>query len=302
MKLKTIKTHQQELELLDELGFSTNPLNKKVDSIQEVWQYFLEIQKQKDSLNYQIDGMVVKLNDLELTDKAGVVGKTKRAWSAIKFPSQEAITKIIGITWQVGRTGKLTPVAELKPTLLQGTVVKRATLHNYKEVLEAGLTIEDTLVIQKAGDIIPEVVKILTNLRPENSIKFSLPEVCPSCGTRLVLSKTKVDAICTNTGNCKSQIRQRLSYYCQRNIANISGLSKQIINKFITEFAIKDIADIYDLPYKQIFELEGFSDKSVENLKKSIDKARQIPDYKFLAGLGIEGLGLETAKLICKLI
>ena len=154
----------------------------------------------------------------------------------------------------------------------------------------------------KCADLIFFVHLLLFDNWLHFSIKFGLPEVCPSCGTRLVLSKTKVDAICTNTGNCKSQIRQRLSYYCQRNIANISGLSKQIINKFITEFAIKDIADIYDLPYKQIFELEGFSDKSVENLKKSIDKAREIPDYKFLAGLGIEGLGLETAKLICKLI
>lgn len=154
-------THQDELDFLTKMGFAINPLNKPVTDINQVWQFALDIEKQRSGLNYPIDGVVLKLNDNELQNSLGVIGKTPRGWCAIKFQPEEVVTKILGITWQVGRTGKLTPVAELEPTELQGSIVKRATLHNYKEVVDKNLEPNDMVVIRKAGDIIPEVVKVI---------------------------------------------------------------------------------------------------------------------------------------------
>jgi DNA ligase (NAD+) len=154
-------THQDELNFLSQMGFAINPLNKATANINEAWNFAADIEKQRSDLNYPIDGLVLKLNDNQLQHNLGVIGKTPRGWCAIKFAPQEVVTKVLGITWQVGRTGKLTPVAELEPIELQGTIVKRATLHNYKEVIEKNLEPNDLVVIRKAGDIIPEVVKVI---------------------------------------------------------------------------------------------------------------------------------------------
>lgn len=294
------KTHQEELDILQKLGFPVNPYNQSLDSLEKIWQLRQKLTTQKDSLNYPVDGLVVKLNDNELTEKLGIIGKTPRSWCAIKFESTEVATKILGVSWQLGRTGKITPVAELEPVLLAGTTVKRATLHNYKEFLEKDLHQKDTLVIHKAGEIIPEVVKILENLRLPESSKFDSPKNCPSCQTELQISRTDVDLFCPNTQNCPEQILLRLSYFCQRNIANLTGLSQKTIEKFIKEFGVQDIYDLYKLPYSKIAKMEGFGQKSVENLQDSVEKAKKLRDYKFLAGLGLEGLGPEVAKLICQ--
>jgi DNA ligase (NAD+) len=154
-------THQDELDFLTKNGFVINPLNKEINNLNQAWEYSQQITSQRVDLNYPIDGLVVKLNDNSLHESIGVIGKTPRGWCAIKFAPEEVATKVLGITWQVGRTGKLTPVAELEPIELQGTIVKRATLHNYKEVLEKNIEFGDLVVIRKAGDIIPEVVKII---------------------------------------------------------------------------------------------------------------------------------------------
>jgi DNA ligase (NAD+) len=154
-------THQDELNFLTKMSFAINPLNQQVTDILQAWSFAAEIEKQRADLNYPIDGVVLKLNDNALQQNLGVIGKTPRGWCAIKFSPEEVVTKILGITWQVGRTGKVTPVAELEPIELQGTTVKRATLHNYKEVLEKNLELGDMVVIRKAGDIIPEVVKVI---------------------------------------------------------------------------------------------------------------------------------------------
>ena len=155
------ETHLQELEYLQHLGFATNPLNKTITGVENVWNYAQEIQAQREKLPYQIDGVVVKLNDNILKDRLGVVGKTPRGWAAIKFPPDEVTTKLLGLSWQVGRSGKVTPVADLEPVQLQGTTVKRASLHNYKQVIEMNLCVGDYVVIRKAGDIIPEVIKVV---------------------------------------------------------------------------------------------------------------------------------------------
>jgi DNA ligase (NAD+) len=258
----------------------------------------MEIKEQKEDLNYPIDGLVIKLNDNNLTEELGVVGKTPRGWSAIKFAADEVTTKLLEVVWQVGRTGKVTPVAELEPVELNGTTVKRATLHNYKEFVEKNLVKDDTLVIRKAGEIIPEVVQVLQNLKPQNPIFLQAPTHCPSCDSQLVKSETEVDLVCQNSQNCPDQVLGRLTYYTQRNLGNITGLSDKILEKFYKLYGVRDIPDLYNLPYSQIRELEGFGEKSVQNIQQSVQNSKKIPAHKFLAGLGIEGVGVEVAKLI----
>lgn len=293
--------HEQELLELSRLGFATNPLNKLVHSVEEAWEYASTIHSKKDELLYEIDGVVIKAKDNRVVAAGGVVGKTPRVWAAIKFAGEEAATKIIGLTWQVGRTGKVTPVADLEPTLLVGTTVKRATLHNYKEVLESDIRIGDTVVIHKAGDIIPEIKQILTNLRPPQAKHPVIPKTCPVCHTDLTLTTTGVDLQCMNE-SCKAQILGRLAYFTQRSIANITGLSEKTLEKFIEMYDVHDIDDLYKLPFEKIFELEGFGQKSVENLKASIKKSKTMSLVRFFAGLGIDGVGLEVAQLILNTI
>jgi DNA ligase (NAD+) len=294
----TFEFHDQELDFLKKQGFQVNPLNTEQHSIADVWLESKKIHLQKDSLNYPIDGLVVKLNNNTLVEELGVVGKTHRAWSAIKFPADEVTTKITAITWQVGRTGRVTPVAELEAVQLGGTTVQRATLHNAKEVEEKDLHQDDTVIIRKAGEIIPEVVQVLVNIRSKKAQTFPLPIACPSCQTALVRTETDIDLWCSNTYGCNAQIAGRLTYFCQRNIGNISGLSDKIIQKLIADFQIKDIPDLYNLPWAEIEQMEGFGKKSVEKLQLAIEKSKTIEDYKLLAGFAIPGIGPEVAKLI----
>jgi DNA ligase (NAD+) len=293
------KKHSEELSFLSSLGFATNPFNKKVKSLEQVWEYANEINQKRDSLNYPIDGLVVKIDDNILASKLGVVGKTPRAWCAIKFPAIEVTTTLNAITWQVGRTGKVTPVAELQPVSLAQTIVKRATLHNYKEMKSLNLYKNDTLVIRKAGDIIPEVLQVIDNLR-ESKIKFQPPKNCPICCSTLVETDTGIDIFCKNSDGCSAQVIGRLSYYTKRNLANIVGLSDKIIERFIKEYNIKDVPDLYNLPFDKISLLEGFGSKSVQNLKDSIESSRSISANKFLAALGIDSVGPEVANIIVK--
>jgi len=322
-KVSNFATHTEELEFLSSQGFATNPLNSSVNSIKDAWAKSQEISVKRRQMPFQIDGLVIKLNDNNLVKKLGIVGKTPRGWCAIKFAAQEVTTKVVDIAWQVGRTGKITPVANLEPVELDGTTVKRATLHNAKEVVEKNILPKDVVVIRKAGDIIPEVLQILYHLRegfnPENQEEKQensenqqekiipefklinsnlLPKTCPSCGQNLVASKTEVDLFCPNTNDCPAQIMLRLSYFTSRGLADISGLSDKLIEKFVTDFKVKDIPDLYDLPWDGIIQTDGFGEKLVQNLQKSIQKSKQIDDYIFLASLGIEGIGKEVAKLI----
>jgi DNA ligase (NAD+) len=294
--------HNDEITNLVQLGFAINPLNKIFNNIQDAYKYSEYISVEREKLNYPIDGSVIKLNNNDEVNTLGIVGKTPRAWCAIKFSPDEVTTILTNITYQVGRTGKITPVAELEAVLLQGTTVKRASLHNYKEVLDYDIHYNDTVIVRKAGDIIPEIVKLLPALRQPNTNTIPLPIHCPSCNTELTLSTTGIDLMCDNRTHCPEQIKFRLSYFCSRNIANITGLSDKTLEKFVSEYNIRTIADIYSLDFTKITDLEGFGSKSVENLTTSIDKAKQLQDYKFITGLSIEGIGIENSKLIANLI
>lgn len=297
-----LKKHTDKLRFLEEQGFAINPLNSYSNNINEVWEISKKLSNNRSKLHYGIDGLVVKVNELDFHRFAGIVGKTPRAHCAIKFPAEEAVTKVTHLVWQVGRTGKITPVVEFEPTPIAGTTVRRATLHNYKEFEDSNLHLSDTLVIRKAGDIIPEVVSILSNIRPKNALKLSSPSHCPECNTEVIISKTGVDLYCPNTTNCDAQVKGRLTYYAQRSIANITGLSEKQIEKFVEEYDIQDIYDLYTLPFDAIQTMEGYGEKSVSLLKESIQSARKIKDKKFLAGLSIEGVGIEVAQLILQTI
>jgi DNA ligase (NAD+) len=304
------RNHNDEIDFLKQQGFATNPFNSEAETLEEAWKSFEELGIKRAGLQYPIDGLVIKLNDNEISTAVGVVGKTPRTWSALKYAAEEVTTRLLDISWQVGRTGKVTPVADLEPVELAGTTVKRASLHNYKEVLDRDLHFLDTLVVRKAGDIIPEVVEVLVNLRKkpdgikhghfDENGKLEIPTSCPSCKTVLKTSKTGVDLFCPNGDECKEQIILRLSYFCQRNMANITGLSDKILERFIKEFGVHDIYDIYTLPFDKIATLDGFGEKSASNLKKSLENAMEFEDWKFLAALGIDGVGPEVAKLICE--
>jgi len=295
----TYADHEEELAALQALGFAINPLNKTVATLEEAYEYAQDINEQKADLPYGIDGVVIKLKNNTLSSALGVVGKTPRGWAAIKFAGEDVTTQVVGISWQGGRTGKVTPVVDLEPVELVGTTVKRATLHNRKEVIDSDLHLGDTVVIHKAGDIIPEVKSVLINLRPAKAKTLDIPTHCPSCGTKLELTDTEVDLVCHNL-HCPAQIIARLTYFAQRSVANIQGLSEKNIEKFYELFGVEDIADLYDLPFDKIFELEGFGQKSVENLKTSLDNARRLSLVRFFAGLGIDGVGPEIAELIIR--
>lgn len=291
-------THEEELLFLEKNGFNTSPGWTKVNNLKEAWVNSQKIKDSRDQYEFGIDGAVIKINDNSIVEKAGIVGKAPRGLAAVKFPAEEVVTKLISIDWQVGRTGKLTPVANLESRIIAQTNVSRATFHNYKEVFESDLHIGDSLIVRKAGDIIPEVVQVLENLREDNAKAITAPTTCPSCSTELLKSETGVDLYCPNTDNCRTQIILRLSYYAQRSIANINGLSEKIIEKLVDELGVKDVQDLYKLDYDKIFIMEGFGKKSVDNLKESIKQSRTIEAHKFLAGFGVEGIGPEVAKLI----
>jgi DNA ligase (NAD+) len=296
-----INKHSIEISKLKELGFAINPLNKMFFDLESSFNYAKDISFQREELNFPIDGAVIKVDDNILFEQLGVVGKTPRGWSAIKFPPKEIVTRIKEIKYQVGRTGKITPVAELEEVELQGTVVKRATLHNAAEVVNLGLVEFDSVIVRKAGDIIPEIVVVLENLRKKDAMKFSLPKLCPSCKSILVNSSTNVD-LCCNNPVCYDQVKLKLAYFASRQLADINGLSEKTIEKLINEFSIKSISDLYDLPFDEIQKLEGFGLKSITNLQESIDKSRMIDDYKLISGLSIEGIGIENARIIASLI
>jgi DNA ligase (NAD+) len=294
--------HSEEIEHLITLGFTTNPLNKLFNNIEEAFNYSSTISLERNSLNYPIDGSVIKLNNNYEVNNLGVIGKTNRAWCAFKFEPQEVTTKVVDVTFQVGRTGKITPVAELNDVLIQGTVVRRATLHNIKELINYDLHIQDTVVVRKAGDIIPEIVSILPNLRLFGAKKIIPPKNCPSCSSTLEISDTLVDLVCMNRYECKEQINLRLSYYASKQIANITGLSDKTLKKLSLIFSLKKFSDLYDMNYQTISQLDNFGQKSADKLSVSIAKSSSIDDYRILAGLSIDGIGIENAKLIANII
>ncbi|RJQ30691.1 NAD-dependent DNA ligase LigA [Candidatus Parcubacteria bacterium] len=293
------ETQEKELGVLKESGFKVNKNHKYCGNIDAVIAYWKDWQKKKDKEDFWIDGVVVKLNNRDWQERLGYTGKSPRFAIAFKFPAEQAATIVEDVTVQVGRAGTLTPVAQLKPTPVAGSVISRATLHNYNQIQKLGLKIGDTVIIQKAGDVIPEVVQVLKELRTGKEKDFQMPKVCPMCGGPLVQEAGSPIIRCANK-NCSIRLRRQLYYFTSKKAMNVEGLGPKILDALLDNGLIRDAADIYDLKEGDIEPLERFGEKSAKNLISSINLRRKISLSRFLTALGIEHVGEETAELLAE--
>lgn len=291
------QTQNRELELLKNLGFRVNRYYQYCRDIEEVIKFWEEWQQKKNSQPYWIDGIVAKVNRRDWQDKLGYTGKAPRWALAGKFPALRATTLVEDIQVQVGRTGALTPVAHLKPVLLAGSLVSRATLHNEDEVERLDVRVGDTVVVQKAGDVIPDIVEVLKKLRTDKEQKFKMPKKCPICGSQVVRHKGEAATYCTNK-KCFAQEKEKLIHFVCKKAFNIEGLGEKIVEKLMTEGLIKDSADIFNLTLDDLKPLERFAEKSAQNLVSAIEASKNITLAKFIYALGIRHVGEETALLL----
>ena len=301
------KKQSDYLKKLDEWGFKTNPLNKTISGIKNLFKNYNEVEKQRANLDFDIDGIVYKINDFELQKRLGNVANAPRWAIAHKFSSNKAISIILDIDIQIGRTGALTPVAKIKPINIGGVLVSNATLHNEDEIVRKDIRIGDTVTVERAGDVIPHILSVEISKRPKKSAKFIFPNKCPSCGSKTVKEFNKVtkkiDAVrrCSSEGYyCNKITIEKLKHFVSKEAFNVDGLGKKIIEEFWKLKLIKFPQDIFNLDYKKIEKLEGWGRVSVENLKYSINQKKNISLERFIYALGIRHIGLENAKLLSK--
>jgi len=288
------QTHEEKHKALEEFGFKTNKHNKYCKNLEEVVRFREHWIKQREKLNYEIDGVVVLVNNNKIFEKLGVVGKAPRGAIAFKLPQVQATTKVLDIKLQIGRTGAVTPVAVLEPVQVSGITIARATLHNEDEIKRLGLKIGDTVIVGRAGDVIPEIVKVLAELRTGKEKSFKMPEKCPSCKTKLIKSEKEALLRCPNT-KCFARQRRNFYHFVSRAAFNIDGLGPKIIDKLLDEGLAQDPSDLFELKEGDVAPLERFAAKSAENLIKSIAEKKEISLSKFIYALGIRNIGQETA-------
>jgi len=299
------ETQWDELRLLEKLGFKVNGESRLCKNIQEIHQYYDEWTGKKDKEDYGIDGVVVKINSAKIQESLGYTGKSPRFGVAYKFPAERVTTIVDDIKVQIGRTGALTPVAHLRPVSVAGSTVSRATLHNEDEIRRLGLMIGDTVVIQKAGDIIPEVVEVLTDLRTGKEKEFKMPSECPMCGGAVRREDTKdkkrggksAATYCLNK-KCFAIEREKMIHFVSKKGFNIDGMGEKIVEQLMTEGIISNVAEIFELEKGDLEPLERFAEKSADNLIQSIEKSKRVKLEKFLFALGIRYVGEETAILL----
>ena len=295
------------LKKLKEWGFKTNPLNKTLKGIQNLMKNYKEIENKRVSLDFDIDGIVYKINDFKLQKRLGNVANAPRWAVAHKFSANNGVSKIENIEIQIGRTGALTPVAKIKPINIGGVMVSNATLHNEEEIIRKDIRVGDTVLIERAGDVIPHVISVDFKLRDTKSKKFTFPLNCPSCGSKTIkeynsLTK-KEDAVrrCTSDGyDCEKISIEKIKHFVSKEAFNIDGLGKRIVENFWKLNLIRLPQDIFKLDYTKIENLDGWGKQSVSNLKYSINLKKTISFEKFIFALGIRHIGLENAKLISK--
>lgn len=296
-----IKTHMEALEFMKELGFKTNPNNCLVSDVNGILDFINEKGSIRSELPYDIDGVVIKVNDINIQTELGYTLKYPKWATAYKFPATLVLTKLKDIIFTVGRTGQITPNAVLEPVLVQGSTIRRATLHNEQYVIDKGLKIGDIVSIRKAGDVIPEVVNPIIDRRDGTEKDFVMIKKCPICGSDLEISKSGIDYFCHNDA-CPKRNIESLIHYVSRKAMNIDGLGERIIEDFYNMGFIKKIEDIYDLKDKKtlLIELEGFGDKSVNNLITSVENSKSNSLERLIFALGINGIGEKNAKILAK--
>ena len=291
------KSHEENLQVLQKLGFRVNPAFKKCKNIQEAIDACKLFEEQRDSLPFEIDGAVVKVNQLTQQRQLGSIAKSPRWAVAVKFKAKQASTLLREITWQVGRTGAITPVAELTPVFLAGSTISRATLHNFDEIQRKDIRAGDTVLIEKGGDVIPKVVSVVLEARPENSEPTSVPVFCPVCSEPVFQSEDEAALYCQNA-SCPEQIKGKLIHFASRGAMDIEGLGDAIVDQFVDRGFLHTFADIYSLKDKrnELTTLERFGQKSIDNLLDAIEKSKEQPFSKVLFALGIRFVGSGAAK------
>jgi len=295
-----LKSQYENLILLNELGFRVEQNYKLCKNIDEVLKFCRLWEEKRDQLPFEIDGVVVKVNSLKHQKILGSIVKSPRWAVAFKFKARQATTKLKNITWQVGRTGTLTPVAELEPVFLSGSTISRATLHNIDEIKRKDIREEDFVTIEKGGDVIPKVVNVDLSKRSKNSIELKIPTKCPVCGSKLFKPENEVAIYCDNN-SCPAQIKGRITHFAARGAMDIEGLGEALINLFVELGFLKDSADIYTLKDKKekLTAIERLGEKSVDNLISAIEKSKSKPFDKVLFAIGIRYVGSGAAKKLC---
>jgi len=291
------ETHEEEHKILRILGFKIHPHNQYCRTLEEVFEFHKYWQRHRRSLPFEIDGIVVIINNNQIFEKLGVIGKAPRGAIAYKFPLKQATTKVKDIIVQVGRTGAVTPVAVMEPVRVGGVTISRATLHNEDEIKKLGLKIGDTVIVGRAGDVIPQIIKVLPELRTGKERNFRMPDHCPSCGAKLVKPKGEVVWRCPNP-DCFARKRRWFYHFVSKGAFDIVGLGPKVIDQLLDENLINDPADLYQLEEGDLIPLERFAEKSAENLVNSIQSRRRITLPRLIYALGIRNVGEETAQVL----
>ena len=303
----TIQSQNDFLEKLSQWGFKTNPLNKIIEGTKNLMDNYNQIEKKRSDLDFDIDGIVYKINDFKIQKRLGFVANAPRWAIAHKFSANSGSSKILDIDIQIGRTGALTPVAKINPVNIGGVVVSNATLHNEDEIDRKDVRIGDTVEVERAGDVIPHIVSVDLKKRNKKSMKFLFPLKCPSCGSQTIkeynLITKKKDAVrrCSREGfECEKVAIEKIKHFVSKEAFNIEGFGKKIVENFWHNKLIKLPQDIFNLDYNKIENMDGWGKQSVANLKYSIDLCKNISFERFIYALGIRHIGLENAKLLSK--
>ena len=291
-------SHFSMLNMLGTLGFKINQHIKQVEGIEALEDYYQQLAQLRDKLDYDIDGIVYKVNDFKLQQRLGFVAKAPRWAIARKFPAQEEMTRLLDVEFQVGRTGAVTPVARLEPVFVGGVTVGNATLHNADEINRLGVCVGDTVIVRRAGDVIPQIVKAVLEKRPEGAQPILFPERCPVCQSSVKRVEGEAVARCTGGLFCGAQTKEAIKHYASRKAMDIDGLGDKLVDALVDNELIYSVADLYELKLEKLINLERMAQKSAENLLNSIETSKQTTLPKFLFSLGIREVGEATAQTL----
>lgn len=290
----------ETLNALNAAGFKVNPSRKLAKSFDEVWAFIEQEEVKREKLPYEIDGIVVKVDRTALQEELGFTGKAPRWAIAYKYAARAGITQIEGVLWQVGRTGKLTPVAMLKPVPIGGTTVSRATLHNPDEIERLGVKVDDWVEVERGGDVIPKVTRVVDDKdHPRGHKLIHVPEKCPVCGTKVVRTEGEVDYFCVNA-NCPAKLRETILHFASRGVMNIDGMGEALVNQLTDRGLVKNVADIYKLTEDDLLSLERMGEKSAQNVLREIEASKKLPLERVIYGLGIRFVGERTAQFLAE--
>ena len=292
--------HSESFDALERAGFKVNPHRLQTNDLEKILDFINNMEAQRDKLPYEIDGIVIKVDSTQQWKQLGFTGKAPRWAIAYKYAARSGVTQIEDILVQVGRTGKLTPLAALRPVPIGGTTVKRATLHNQDEIDRLGVKIGDWVLVERGGDVIPKVVKVIEDKdHPRGTRSFHFPEHCPECGGKVVRAEGEADHRCLNA-KCPAKLRERLLHFASRGVLNIEGMGESLVNQLADRGMVKDVADIYSLNADKLLSLERIGKKSADNLLKEIENSKKLPLERVILGLGIRFVGERTAELLAE--